>query len=136
MPIKTTSTSSTSSIVSGKKIPIITLSFICKKDYWRKIILFIHLAQETEQNSKLNRQLSADNEELKRRLQAFERISEENRILRKTKEESDILRSCLKTSQDEVVRLLEEKKKLLDEMKNLQDQLAVDRGWQWNGSKR
>lgn len=57
-------------------------------------------------------------------------------MLRKTKEETDILRSCLKTSQDEVVRLLEEKKKLLDEIKKLQDQLSVDRGWQWNSSKR
>ncbi|XP_018565221.1 UHRF1-binding protein 1-like [Anoplophora glabripennis] len=108
-PLKTTSTSSTSSLVA---------------------------VQETEQHSKLNRQLSADNEELKRRLQAFERISEENRLLRKTKEETDILRSCLKTSQDEVIRLLDEKKKLLDEIKEMQDQMSADRGWQWNSSKR
>lgn len=80
--------------------------------------------------------MSLDNEELKRRLTAFERVSEENRLLRKSKEETDILRSCLKTSQDDVVRLLGEKKKLLDEMKRLQDQLAPDRGRQWNSSKR
>ncbi|KAJ8949791.1 hypothetical protein NQ318_000489 [Aromia moschata] len=92
---------------------------------------------DTEQNSmKLNSKLSADNEELKRRLQAFERVSEENRSLRKAKEETDVLRTCLKTSQDEVVRLLDEKQKLLDEIKRLQDQLNGDRGWQWNSSKR
>lgn len=77
-----------------------------------------------------------DNEELKRRLAAFERVSEENRLLRKSKEETDILRTCLKTSQDEVMRLLGEKKKLLDEIKQLQDQIAPDRGRQWNSSKR
>ncbi|KAJ8969015.1 hypothetical protein NQ317_007376 [Molorchus minor] len=97
----------------------------------------IVIAQELEQNStKLNRQLSADNEELKRRLQSFERISEENRLLRKAKEETDILRTCLKTSQDDVVRLLDEKQKLLDEIKKLQEQFGADRGWQWNSSKR
>lgn len=76
-----------------------------------------------------------ENEELKRRLAAFERVSEENRILRKTKEETEVLRSCLKTSQDEVVRLLGEKKKLLDEIRTVKEQMA-DRGWQWNSSKR
>lgn len=98
--------------------------------------LFV-LAQESEHGSaKLNKQLSLDNEELKRRLTAFERVSEENRLLRKSKEETDILRSCLKSSQDEVMRLLGEKKKLLDEIKLLQDQLAPDRGRQWSSSKR
>lgn len=66
---------------------------------------------------------------------AFERVSEENRSLRKTQEETDVLRSCLKSAQDEVTRLLEEKKKLLDEIKRLQEQFATERGWQWS-SKR
>lgn len=98
----------------------------------------IYIAQETEplgHSSKLNKQLSLDNEELKRRLAAFERVSEENRFLRKSKEETEVLRSCLKSSQDEVVRLLSEKKKLLEEIKVMKDQMS-DRGWQWNSSKR
>lgn len=98
---------------------------------------FSTLAQDSDQSTaKINKQLSLDNEELKRRLTAFERVSEENRLLRKSKEETDILRTCLKSSQDEVVRLLEEKKKLLDEIKRLQDQYASDRSRQWSSSKR
>lgn len=82
-----------------------------------------------------NSQLKLENEELKRRLAAFERVSEENRQLRRSKEETDILRSCLSSAQDEVSRLLDEKKKLLDNVKRLQDQLLSDRSRQWN-SKR
>ncbi|KAK9891592.1 hypothetical protein WA026_015552 [Henosepilachna vigintioctopunctata] len=92
-------------------------------------------AQESEQQSvKLNKQLILDNEELKRRLAAFDRISEENRILRKAKEEKDVLKACLTSAQDEVMRLLDEKVKLLDDMRRLQDQMN-ERGRQWN-SKR
>ncbi|XP_049825652.1 UHRF1-binding protein 1-like isoform X2 [Aethina tumida] len=93
----------------------------------------LSLTEDPEVHS-LQRQISADNEELRRRLQAFERVSEENRVLRKSKEENDMLKSYLKTAQDEVARLLDEKNKLLDEIKKLQ-QLTGDRGWQWN-SKR
>lgn len=78
--------------------------------------------------------MSVENEELQRRLAAFERISEENRLLRRAKEEKETLKTCLNSAQDEVVRLLEEKMKLLDDMKKLQDQLK-ERGRQWN-SKR
>ncbi|XP_060530359.1 bridge-like lipid transfer protein family member 3A isoform X2 [Cylas formicarius] len=77
-------------------------------------------------------QLLDDNEELKRRLLAFERISEENRGLRKAQEETDVLRGFLKSSQDEVSRLLDEKRKLLDEIGALQSQLANTTRWQWN----
>lgn len=83
----------------------------------------------------LNKQLKADNEELRRRLTAFERVSEENRELRRSKEESDILRSCLNSAQDEVTRLLDEKAKLLETMRKLQEQLSPDKSRQWN-SKR
>ncbi|KAI4463583.1 hypothetical protein MML48_4g00014004 [Holotrichia oblita] len=79
-----------------------------------------------------NTQLKLDNDELKRRLAAFERVSEENRQLRRSKEETDILRSCLSSAQDEVSRLLDEKKKLLDDVKRLQNQLLSDRSRQWN----
>lgn len=82
-----------------------------------------------------NKQLKADNEELKRRLAAFERVSEENRELRRSKEETDILRSCLSSAQDEVARLLDEKMKLLETVKRLQEQLSPDKSRQWN-SKR
>lgn len=81
------------------------------------------------------KQLRTDNDELKRRLLAFDRVSEENRTLRLSKEETDILRTCLATAQDEVQRLLEEKRKMLQDLKILQDQLNLERGRQWS-SKR
>lgn len=75
--------------------------------------------------------VTLNNEDL-RRLMTFERISEENRLLRKSKEESDkekdILREYLKKCQDEVTRLLDEKQNLLDDIRRLQHQ--------WNSSKR
>ncbi|KAL3266104.1 hypothetical protein HHI36_010290 [Cryptolaemus montrouzieri] len=95
----------------------------------------INSVQEAEQQSvKLNKQLMSDNEELKRRLAAFERVSEENRILRRAKEEKDVLKACLTSAQDEVMRLLDEKVKLLEDVRRLQDELN-HRGRQWN-SKR
>ncbi|KAF5308895.1 hypothetical protein FQR65_LT00595 [Abscondita terminalis] len=81
------------------------------------------------------KQLRSDNDELRRRLMAFDRISEENRSLRRSKEETDILRTCLNSAQDEVGRLLEEKKKMLQDIRNLQEQLSSERGRQWT-SKR
>lgn len=86
-------------------------------------------------NQQIMKQLRTENEELKRRLQAFERVSQENRELRRSKEETDVLRSCLSAAQEEVGRLLEEKRKLLDEMKRLQDQLLPERNRNWT-SKR
>jgi hypothetical protein len=89
------------------------------------------IASDQEQGtSKLNRQLTSDNEELRRRLTAFERVSEENRSLRKAEEETSVLRSCLASAQDEVSRLLEEKKKLLEEIKQLKNQVSsTNRQW-------
>ncbi|KAF5286738.1 hypothetical protein FQA39_LY04160 [Lamprigera yunnana] len=81
------------------------------------------------------KQLRTDNEELKRRLTAFDRVSEENRTLRRSKEETDILRTCLNSAQDEICRLLEEKKKMLQDIRSLQEQLSSERGRQWT-SKR
>lgn len=72
--------------------------------------------------------LITDNEELKRRLLAFERISQENRSLRKAKEESDMLRTRLNGAQDDVCRLLEEKKRLLDELIALRKQMSSTSG--------
>ncbi|XP_015834568.1 bridge-like lipid transfer protein family member 3A isoform X1 [Tribolium castaneum] len=77
----------------------------------------------SDQEQKLGR-LTSDNEELRRRLAAFERVSEENRSLRKSEEETSVLRSCLASAQDEVARLLDEKNKLLEEVKQLKSQMA------------
>ncbi|XP_063909988.1 bridge-like lipid transfer protein family member 3B isoform X3 [Zophobas morio] len=90
------------------------------------------IASDHDQSaSKLNRQLTSDNEELRRRLAAFERVSEENRSLRKSEEETAVLRSCLASAQDEVSRLLEEKKKLLEEVKQLKSQVSSSTNRQW-----
>lgn len=82
--------------------------------------------------SQANKQLKSENEELKRRLTAFERVLEENHELRRSKEETDILRSCLSSAQDEVTRLLDEKMKLLETIKKLQEQLSPDKSRHWN----
>ncbi|XP_057672288.1 bridge-like lipid transfer protein family member 3B [Diorhabda carinulata] len=75
--------------------------------------------------------ITLNNEDM-RRLMTFERISEENRLLRKSKEESDkekdVLREYLKKCQDEVTRLLNEKQNLLDDIRRMQHQ--------WTSSKR
>lgn len=83
-----------------------------------------------------NRQLKTENDELRRRVAAFERVSEENRELRRSKEETDVLRRCLSSAQDEVTRLLDEKLTLLETIKKLQGQLSPpDKSRLWN-SKR
>lgn len=91
--------------------------------------------ENIEANQQISKQLRTENDELRRRLVAFERVSQENRDLRRFREETDILRSCLNTSQEDVKRLLEEKKKLLDDVKRLQEQFLPDRSRQWT-SKR
>ncbi|XP_015598696.1 UHRF1-binding protein 1-like isoform X2 [Cephus cinctus] len=70
-----------------------------------------------------SRQLKSDNEELKRRLVAFERLLEENSKLRRVKEESEVLRSCLNAAQGDVSTLLEEKRTLQETVTDLQNQL-------------
>lgn len=70
-----------------------------------------------------NRQLLLENKELRRRLAALERVSEENHLLRQSSEESQVLRSCLAVAQDDVAHLLDEKRSLLDRLRGLQDQL-------------
>lgn len=86
-------------------------------------------------NQQINRQLRLDNDELRRRLLAFERISEENRMLRKAKEETEVLKSSLSKSQEDVARLLEEKRRLLDEVRKLQEQFMNDRRGQWTAKR-
>lgn len=124
IPSKPSSMSTSSSTISGK--PHLRFVSQTKSD---------SLVEMDAVSIQANKQLKADNEELKRRLAAFERVSEENRELRRSKEETDILRSCLSSAQDEVTRLLDEKMKLLETIRRLQGQLSPDKGRQWN-SKR
>ncbi|XP_051166557.1 UHRF1-binding protein 1 isoform X2 [Leptopilina boulardi] len=70
------------------------------------------------------KQFKSDNEELKRRLAALERFADENSRLRFVKEESDMLRSCLEISQENISILMKEKKSLQETVTNLQGQLA------------
>lgn len=76
----------------------------------------------TNSQSQTSHQLKRDNKELVRRLAAFERLSEENRLLRKDNEESGTLRTCLAAAQDEVFRLLEANAKLLEAIRALKAQ--------------
>lgn len=89
---------------------------------------------EHEDLAQINRQLKADNEELKRRLLSFDRIVEENRSLRESKEENEMLRVHLTSAQDHVEKLIEEKAKLLNEIAKIREQFAPDKS-RWN-SKR
>lgn len=71
------------------------------------------------------RQLRAANDELQRRLVAFERISEENRQLRRAADEMELLRGHANAALDKVNRLLNERSEYLAEIRRLQDQLAA-----------
>lgn len=70
-----------------------------------------------------NEELKAENVELKRRMAALEKIAEENCSLRQAVEDCQILRTCLITAQDDVARLLEEKRTLIDRLRAMQEQL-------------
>ncbi|XP_046432268.1 UHRF1-binding protein 1-like isoform X2 [Neodiprion fabricii] len=99
----------------------------------------IQSAKEIETESELSslrqftQQLKSDNEELKRRLATFERLSAENSKLRRTKEESEVLRSCLNAAQEDVSVLLEEKRRLQETVRDLQSQL--DQGTAGNSNR-
>ncbi|XP_015124698.1 UHRF1-binding protein 1-like [Diachasma alloeum] len=86
------------------------------------------ISSETEQelNSlrQSSRQLKGDNEELKRRLAALERLSEENSRLRRSHQELEILKSSLNAAQDYISELLKEKQALQDTAAVLQKQLT------------
>ncbi|XP_011309314.1 UHRF1-binding protein 1-like [Fopius arisanus] len=69
-------------------------------------------------------QLKGDNEELKRRLAALEKLSEENSRLRRSHQELEILKSSLNGAQDYISELLKEKQALQDTVTVLQKQLT------------
>lgn len=89
----------------------------------------IQSTKEIENELELNglrqstRQLKSDNEELRRRLATFERLSAENSKLWRIKEESEVLRSCLNAAQEDVIALQQENKSLQEMVLELRTQL-------------
>lgn len=78
--------------------------------------------------------LRSENEQLRRRLIALERLNEENHRLRKCEEETQLLRSCLREAQETLNTLLLEKQNLLDIIKNSQQ--SKGEGKQQSSGKR
>ncbi|KAL1459506.1 hypothetical protein WDU94_011478 [Cyamophila willieti] len=78
----------------------------------------------TEQRSSVM-ELKQENEQLRRRLIAMEKLNEENHQLRKLQEESHKLRSYLNSSQEEVFKLEEENKNLLKLIKELKSDAVL-----------
>lgn len=98
-----------------------------------------HLAKFVEQEMEINtvtekmQLLKSDNDELRRRLAAMERLLEENSKLRRVKEE---LHSNLNAAQEDISVLLKEKRILQESVIDLQSQLpgafgASSRGSAW-----
>lgn len=87
-----------------------------------------HTLKNVEGERELNvlrqssKQLKLDNEELRRRMGALERLSEENARLMRAKEESDIMRSRLSVAEDNIASLLEEKRILHETIIELRNQ--------------
>ncbi|XP_011698292.1 PREDICTED: UHRF1-binding protein 1 isoform X3 [Wasmannia auropunctata] len=73
-----------------------------------------------------SKQLKLDNEELRRRMGALERLSEENARLMRLKEESDVIRSRLSAAEDDIASLLQEKKLLHETISELRNQRLED----------
>lgn len=68
-------------------------------------------------------QLRSDNEELRRRINALEKLSEENAKLIRIKEESDVIKSHLSAAQEDIQLLLKEKRGLQATITELQNQI-------------
>ncbi|XP_011862998.1 PREDICTED: UHRF1-binding protein 1 isoform X1 [Vollenhovia emeryi] len=73
-----------------------------------------------------SKQLKLDNEELRRRMGALDRLSEENARLMRTKEESDLIKSRLSAAEDDIASLLEEKRLLHETISELRNQRLED----------
>ncbi|XP_031623665.1 UHRF1-binding protein 1-like isoform X3 [Contarinia nasturtii] len=79
-------------------------------------------------------QLKIDNNSLKKQLNLLEQSSEAN--TNRARQESDLLRTYLKKAQDDAAALLDEKRKLLDTVRNLQQQLvSKDRNTKNDGNR-
>lgn len=81
-------------------------------------------------------ELRAENELLKRKLAAMEKLNEENHFLRRCQEETQILRSCLNAAQDDLSSLLEEKRSLLELIQTLKAQNSSNEAKYQGASKR
>lgn len=87
-----------------------------------------HVLKDEECEMELNslkqssKQLKLDNEELRRRMVALERLSEENAKLMRVKEESDVIRSRLNAAENDIASLLEEKRILHETVTELRNQ--------------
>lgn len=96
-----------------------------------------HLAKFVEQEMEMNsvtekmQLLKSDNDELRRRLAAMERLLEENSKLRRVKEE---LHSNLNAAQEDISVLLKEKRILQESVIDLQSQLPGAFGTSSRGS--
>lgn len=75
-----------------------------------------------------SKQLKSDNEELRRRLDTLEKLSEENAKLMRIKEESDTIKSHLNAAQEDIQILLQEKKVLQETITELQNQIIGSGG--------
>lgn len=87
-----------------------------------------NLEREMEVNAlrQNSMQMKSDNDDLKQRLAALEKLSEENLILRRVKDESELLRTYLNSAQEEITTLINEKKNLQEKIKMLQNQSSED----------
>lgn len=101
-----------------------------------------HLAKFVEQEMEMNsvtekmQLLKSDNDELRRRLAAMERLLEENSKLRRVKEE---LHLNLNAAQEDISVLLKEKRILQESVIDLQSQLpgafGGSRGSTWSNKR-
>ncbi|OAD52118.1 UHRF1-binding protein 1-like [Eufriesea mexicana] len=88
-----------------------------------------HIAQNTNHGMELNilkqsnKQLELDNEQLRHRLNALEKLSEENTKLIRIKEESDVIKCHLSAAQEDIQLLLKEKKALQETITELQNRI-------------
>ena len=70
-----------------------------------------------------SKQLKSDNEQLQRRLNALEKLSEENAKLIRIKEESNVIKSHLSAAQEDIQLLLKEKRALQETVTELQNRI-------------
>lgn len=68
------------------------------------------------------RRLRSEGTALRARLSVLERAAEEARTLRRSRDEADALRTSLASAQDDISRLLDDKRLLLDELRKMRDQ--------------
>ncbi|XP_043263704.1 UHRF1-binding protein 1 isoform X1 [Colletes gigas] len=86
--------------------------------------------REIELNSlrQSSQRLKSDNEELRRRLDTLEKLSQENAKLMRIKEESDTIKLHLNAAREDIQMLLREKKVLQETITDLQNQVIGSGG--------